>query len=198
MYSKKFINISSFILATIIFLCMNFLINKRIENNFEVTARCEEIKNNVINENEEKIIEENIIEEEIIEKSNWQIEIPKISLVAPIAEGTDAKILNEFVGHFEETQNLQGNIGLAAHNRGYPVNYFARLKELKEGDEIIYTFGESKKVYTVTQNIQISDIDWSYLENTEENKITLITCIENKPKYRRCVQAIEKENNIIQ
>lgn len=198
MYSKKFINISSFILATIIFLCMNFLINKRIENNFEVTARCEEIKNNVINENEEKIIEENIIEEEIIEKLNWQIEIPKISLVAPIAEGTDAKILNEFVGHFEETQNLQGNIGLAAHNRGYPVNYFARLKELKEGDEIIYIFGESKKVYTVTQNIQISDIDWSYLENTEENKITLITCIENKPKYRRCVQAIEKENNIIQ
>lgn len=192
MYSKRFINIATLILTTIVFLCMNFLINKRTENNFEFITRSENIKNNTINNNEKIVEEANIVKEEISQNSNWQIEIPKISLVAPIAEGTDTNILNEYVGHFEETQNLHGNIGLAAHNRGYPVNYFARLKELKEGDEIIYIFGENKKIYTVVQNIQISDIDWSYLKNTEENKITLITCIENKPQYRRCVQAIEK------
>ena len=111
--------------------------------------------------------------------------IPKISLIAPIADGTDKNILNEYIGHFKETQNLDGNIGLAAHNRGYPVNYFAKIKELEVGDEIIYTYGEITKTYKVIQNIQISDIDWSYLENTEENKLTLITC-------RRCIQAIEK------
>ena len=28
---------------------------------------------------------------------------------------------------------------------------------------------------------------------TEENRITLITCVENEPEYRRCIQGIEKE-----
>ena len=60
----------------------------------------------------------------------WQIEIPKINLVAPIAEGTSANIMNEYVGHFAETPKNKGNIGLAAHNRGYKVNYFARFKIL--------------------------------------------------------------------
>ena len=192
MYSKRFINIVALILTTIVFLCMNFLINKRTQKDFEFLARSENIKNDTIKNNETIVEETNIEKEEISQNSNWQIEIPKISLIAPIQEGTDSNILNEYVGHFEKTEKLNGNIGLAAHNRGYPVNYFARLKELKEGDEIIYTLGENKKIYTVVQNIQISDIDWSYLENTEENKITLITCIENKPQYRRCVQAIEK------
>ena len=31
-------------------------------------------------------------------------------------------------------------------------------------------------------------------KSSEENKITLITCVENEPKYRRCVQAVEAEN----
>ena len=45
------------------------------------------------------------------------------------------------------------------------------------------------------QNIEIiKSTNWSYLENTAENKITLITCIENKPDERLCVQAIEKQD----
>lgn len=77
-------------------------------------------------------------EEEIPYEDIWQIEIPKINLTAPIAEGTSQEVMKEYVGHFENTEVLNGNVGLAAHNRGFPINYFARLKELKEGDEIIY------------------------------------------------------------
>ena len=33
------------------------------------------------------------------------------------------------------------------------------------------------------------------LKNTDENKITLITCLENEPEYRRCIQAIEKKED---
>ena len=40
----------------------------------------------------------------------------------------------DYVGHFENTEEWDGNVGLAAHNRGYPINYFANLKELKIGD----------------------------------------------------------------
>lgn len=123
----------------------------------------------------------------------WKLEIEKIELIADISEGTDKETLNKYIGHFEETQKENGNIGLAAHNRGYDVNYFEKLKQLEEGDEIKYKHDNYEKTYEVTKNIIIKDTDWTYLEDTEENQLTLITCVENEPEYRRCVQAVEKE-----
>ena len=32
----------------------------------------------------------------------------------------------------------------------------------------------------------------SLIEDTEKDKITLITCVENEPEYRRCVQATKE------
>jgi len=152
---------------------------------------------------------ENEIDEEIMqvqieipvvetqEKSEiWQIEIPKISLIAQISEGTTKEVLNQYVGHFEQTSRKDGNIGLAAHNRGYEVNYFKDLKLLKEGDEIKYIYNGFEKIYEVDKCRIIKDTEWEYLEETEENMLTLITCVENQPEYRRCVQALEKEEEI--
>ena len=97
----------------------------------------------------------------------------------------------ETVGHFENTSYLEGNIGLAAHNRGYPINYFSGLKELEISDNIIYRFKDVIKTYIVTTKEIIEDTDWSYLEKTKDNRITLITCVENTPSKRLCIQAIE-------
>ena len=36
--------------------------------------------------------------------TEWKIEIPKIELNANIAEGTSKEILDEFVGHFDNTR----------------------------------------------------------------------------------------------
>ena len=143
------------------------------------------------NEKTNEMVEKNkdIFTEEI--PNVWKIEIPKISLIADISEGTDKEILDVFVGHFEETKTDNGNIGLAAHNRGYNVNYFGRIKELEIGDEIYYTYGNIKKKYKVCLITIIKDTEWTYLENTEDNRITLITCLEDEPEYRRCIQALE-------
>ena len=122
---------------------------------------------------------------------NWFLEIPKINLKANINFGTTEEVMNEFIGHFDNTEVWTGNIGLAAHNRGYPVNYFGRLKELQIGDEIKYTTIYGTRTYKVEVSTIIADTDWSYLQETKENKLTLITCVENEPKYRRCIQAIE-------
>lgn len=122
---------------------------------------------------------------------NWTLEIPTINLKANINFGTTEEVMNEFIGHFDETGVWTGNIGLAAHNRGYPVNYFGRLKELQIGDEIKYTTVYGTRTYKVAISTIIKDTDWSYLQETKDNKLTLITCVENEPKYRRCIQAIE-------
>ncbi len=125
-------------------------------------------------------------------KEEWIIEIPAINLHANIKEGTTEEILNEYVGHFEETVRTNGNIGLAAHNRGYKVNYFNKIKQLKKGDIIYYSYNNFHKVYEVQEEKIIIETDWSVLENTKENYLTLITCLENVPEKRRCIIAKEK------
>ena len=80
---------------------------------------------------------------------------------------------------------------LAAHNRGYLCNFFQKIKNLKIGDEIIYCTKEGKRVYKVQTNRIILETDWSYIEQTKDNRITLITCEENRPEYRRCIQAVQ-------
>ena len=67
------------------------------------------------------------------------------------------------------------------------------LKNVKINDQIIYNYKEIKNIYYIDTIEIIRSTDWSYLENTEENKITLITCVENEPNYRRCVQASQIE-----
>lgn len=70
----------------------------------------------------------------------WVLEIPKIDLYAEISEGTDKQTLNQDIAHFAETVREDGNIGLAAHNRGYKVNYFEKIKYLEKGDKIFYVY----------------------------------------------------------
>ena len=122
---------------------------------------------------------------------NWRIKISKINLDAPILEGTEKEILRRAVGHFENTEVWNGNVCLAAHNRGYKYNYFGEIKKLEIGDIITYQTEYGEKNYEVVSNKIIEETDWSAIENTKENKITLITCEENQREYRRCVQAKE-------
>ncbi|MCL2859878.1 MAG: class D sortase [Oscillospiraceae bacterium] len=118
--------------------------------------------------------------------------IPKIGLEQEVKEGIDMPTLWNYIGHFPTTSVQNGNIGLAAHNRGYKNNYFANIYKLKIGDEIIYKSKYGTKKYTVKISKEISDEDWSYLQKTKDNRVTLITCISNKPNKRLCVQAIEE------
>lgn len=143
------------------------------------------------------VTNENFIEsEEIIIENNldniWRLTIPCIGLDAEIADGTDDEVLNNWIGHFETTGYSDGNIALAAHNRGYPVNYFENIKNLEFGDEIIYYYHGIALRFSVSEMNIIKDTQVEVLENTEEKIITLITCVENEPEYRRCVIGKEK------
>ena len=63
---------------------------------------------------------------------------------------------------------------------------------MKLGDEIIYKTPYGIKTYEIVLSTIIDETDWSYLQETEDNRITLITCVRNKPQKRLCVQAVEK------
>ena len=155
------------------------------------------VSNNNLNSNmvhSQKIPIESQTQRQIVQanlSNKWRIQIPKLNLDAHIEEGTTEDVLLRAVGHFENTNRWNGNVCLAGHNRGYQCNFFQKIKTLKLGDEIIYCTKQGKKVYQVQTNKIILETDWSYLESTKDNRITLITCEENRGEYRRCIQAVQ-------
>ena len=192
-FSHKNILLISFIISILIFIFFNQIFfknqNKFFENSLEKIIP-DNIEIELKTPNSTVAISEQY-QNNIDTQKIWQIEIPKINLVAPIAEGTSTNIMNEYVGHFEETPKNKGNIGLAAHNRGYKINYFRDLKLLQKGDLIIYTYNGEISKYIVNELGIIKDTDWSKLESSSQDKLTLITCLEDEPEYRRYIQAVK-------
>ena len=118
------------------------------------------------------------------------IKIDKIDYEGLIYEGTSLKTLDKGIGHFENSPYLEGNVCLAGHNY---IGVWKNLHTLENGDIITYTSFLGTKEYKVNNITQISETDWTLLENTDENYLTLITCVKGKPSLRLAVQAIEKK-----
>lgn len=147
---------------------------------------------NIINNNQNNTIE--IVTKEELELNDNIIgilEIPKIELTAPIQEGTSEEVLNQAIGHFSESAFWNGNVAFANHNRSKYVQYFEKINQLQLGDEIIYKTRLGTRTYAVYESVVIESTDWSVIANTEDNIVTLITCIENNPDARLCVKAKE-------
>ncbi len=194
------INIISLIIALLIFNAFEFA---KENINFEIPSKNIVIENSNITNKEEPKEEKNIEETEIEKQEKteeipyeWGLSIPKINLKAQISEGTTKEVMDKYVGHFVDTGVIKGNICLGAHNRGYPVNYFENIKSLNKNDLIFYKKEDKTYCFKVETVTVIKDTDWTYLEETEDNRITLITCVENEPDYRRCVQAVEVKGGI--
>lgn len=194
----------SVLLSVIVIICIFmylYIHNKNASNQSNLLTLAdniisENIVNGQRNDDYSKIEEEKVLFsiEKISQDSNvlGKIKIPAIGVEAPIEEGTTADILKESVGHFSSTSYWNGNVALASHNRGTYAHYFANINNLNVNDEIIYQTKLGTRIYVVNKIEQISEEDLSVLNNSEENTITLITCIKNKSNLRLCVKAVEK------
>ena len=139
------------------------------------------------------------IEQDIIHYDDeiGTLTIPDILLDnAPIRESVELSTLSETIGHFPSTSIYEGNVGLASHNSGSQGDFFKNLKKIKIGSEIFYQTNYGTKRYVVTTKQIISEEDWSYLQETEDNRITLITCVSGQKDKRLCVQAIESSEGM--
>ncbi len=139
------------------------------------------------------------IEQDIIHYDDeiGTLTIPDILLDnAPIREGVELSTLSETIGHFPSTSIYEGNVGLASHNSGSQGDFFKNLKKIKIGSEIFYQTNYGTKRYVVTTKKIINEEDWSYLQETEDNRITLITCVAGQKDKRLCVQAIESSEGM--
>ena len=119
-----------------------------------------------------------------------RLDIPALDLSVRIYQGTDSKTLTKGVGHFEDTSIWEGNVCLAAHNRG-ANSYFGQLHTLDIGDRIKLTTKLGTRTYKVTDIFKVSEADRSGLADSGENMLTLYTCVRNQRDQRWCVIAAE-------
>jgi len=120
-----------------------------------------------------------------------RLSIPAIALNVNVYEGTgDAALLNG-AGHFPETSIWGGNICVAGHNRGVN-NHFGRIHTLSIGDTISYTTKLGTATYEVFSVRKILATEVSVLHADSRDLITLITCVNDQPNYRWCVQALKR------
>jgi sortase A len=116
------------------------------------------------------------------------LSIPRLGVSAKVYEEESPENLAKGVGHFKLTSCWVGNVGFAAHNRN---GIFGNIHTLRTGDKIIYTTKLGTRTYEVFYVGQIHETDFSRLGRTDENLLTLITCLQNVRDMRVCVQARE-------
>ena len=103
-----------------------------------------------------------------------RIEIPRVSVSAPILEGVDDRTIRRAVGHFPETPlpSEGGNVALAAHR----TTLFFGLRNIRIGDTITLTTPKGAFRYTVARTWVVDPTDVSVLDPSTENTLTLVTC----------------------
>jgi LPXTG-site transpeptidase (sortase) family protein len=118
------------------------------------------------------------------------LKIPSLDINMNVWEGETNESMKKGLGHYSSTSAWDGNIGVCGHNRGTKYT-IGSIKDLEIGDTITYTTIYGTRTYEVVLVKTISNSDWSYLQATADNRITLTTCLANQPEKRICVQAVQ-------
>ncbi len=127
------------------------------------------------------------------------MEIDKIDVKLPVAEGTELDILKFALGHMTETAPPLGAIGnsvVAGHRSHSFGTFFNRLDEVEIGDEIKVSVGGKTYIYEVYETLIVEPDDLSVLRGSSNHRVlTLITC---HPMYtsthRLIVHAVVRED----
>lgn len=118
------------------------------------------------------------------------LKIPSLNINMKVWEGETRASMAKGLGHYSSASGWDGNVGICGHNRGAKYN-IGSIKNLEIGDTITYSTVYGTRTYAVILAKTISDSDWSYLQATADNRITITTCLANQPSKRVCVQAVE-------
>ena len=194
-YVKRAILTATIMIVVLIVIISTFFIVRYVENKNKINTVMEIYSNSIIQDRIQDNDENAIIN---VKDALLQIDgemalgiitIDKIKYKGIVYEGTETTTLAKGVGHFEHSPYLIGNVCIAGHNY---ISVWDKLYTLRPGDNITYISFLGTKTYQVSSIQEINETDWDMLQDTEDNRITLITCVNSKPNKRLCVQGIER------
>lgn len=122
---------------------------------------------------------------------DFNIYIPRLKANAPVVKNVDPansvvyqSALSQGVAHAAGSAlpNQSGNVFIFAHSAGnwYQANrynaIFYLLNKLKPTDKIVITYQGNPRNYSVTDSKIVAASDVSYMQNTPQDQLTLMTC----------------------
>ncbi len=119
------------------------------------------------------------------------IDIEKIGVHTVIAEGSTLDVLENNIGHFENTAmpGENGNFSIAGHRNTINNEVFRNIDKIQVGDEIKITTLTDIFQYEINEIFVTSPSDTDVLnQNLDEKTMTIVTCT-NRGKDRYIVKA---------
>ena len=175
---KIFISLGCIIIAIAILIKLNTIYrqNKLIDNYKEYISNMES-EDVLFNESPKGDSESQITQNEP-DGMVGILSIPKIDLTVGIGKGVDNETLKYSVGYFTETSlpGEKGNFCVIGHRSYAYGEFFNRLDEIEQEDDIIVGSNEKEFKYKVTDIKVVTPDEVSVLNQTEDSEITLITC----------------------
>lgn len=119
------------------------------------------------------------------------LRVHRLNKVINIYEGETMSNMDKGGGRFSFSGLNQGNTAIIGHNRGRTNGFFIFVKDLREGDLLTLKAGSITRTYAVSMVYTIDETDFNPLLQFSDNRLTLVTCVENVPSLRRIAVAIE-------
>ncbi len=125
------------------------------------------------------------------------MDIPKIGVFLPIADGVDLATLKFALGRMPSSAKIGqvGNCVVAGHRCHSAGVFFNRLDELVIDDKVTVKSGGKDYIYKVYEILVVEPTDTSVLRGSKDSKVlTLITCTPKyKSTHRLIVHAVLEE-----
>jgi sortase A len=129
-------------------------------------------------------------------QSARQMQIPKISLNAPVVMGDNWEQLKKGIGQHLNTASPgeNGNMVVSAHNDIFG-ELFRDLDKLEPGDEVIVITQDRSYTYIVTGTQIVNPTDVQVMDQTENATLTMISCYPYRKDNKRIVVTAVLDTN---
>ena len=130
---------------------------------------------------EEYLGDDLVLEQKILEEQNASLSIESAKISGNISQGTTSEAMEEGFWHFPTSSfpGNKGNVVIIGHRFKYippATNTFFNLDILNIGDQIKITVGEETYTYIVTDMNITEPNDISVIQQTDDYRLTLVTC----------------------
>ena len=133
-----------------------------------------------------------ILDKKILEEVNTSLSIEKVFVDGKIFQGVDAYTMDRGFWHFPSSTypGHRGNFVVIGHrfmNIPPAKDTFYNLDKVNIGDEIKVNHSEGEYTYIVTEIKEVEANDLSVVKETDDYRLTLITCTPLWTSERRLV-----------
>jgi sortase A len=130
---------------------------------------------------EESIAKNFVLKRKVLEDQNAMLSIESVKISGNISEGTTSEAMERGFWHFPTSSlpGQKGNVVIIGHRFKYippATNTFFNLDKTRIGDQIKINVGEETYTYIITGTNIAKPNDISVIQQTDDYRLTLITC----------------------